>query len=96
MEIDGKEQYKVKAIRKHRVVCGEMQFLVKWVGYNESENLWLTASQFDLAKAILEAHRRQNRLNSSIVYNFIKCAHSDVVHVDTGKYTWFNHVKHVC
>ena len=58
MEIDGKEQQKVKAIRKHRVVCGEMQFLVKWVRYEDSENLWLTASQLDSGKEILEAYRK--------------------------------------
>ena len=31
-------------IRKHRVVCGEVQYLVKWVGYDDLQNLWLTAS----------------------------------------------------
>ena len=60
VEIDGEEQYEVEAIWKHRVVHGEMQFLVKWVGYNECENLWLTASQLDSAKDILKAYRRQN------------------------------------
>ena len=95
MEIDGKEQYKVEAIRKHRVVCGKMQFLVKWVGY-DSENPWLTTSQLDSVKETLEACRRQNQLNSAIVHEMIKCAHCDIVHVDTGKYAWFKHVKHVC
>ena len=95
MEIDGKELCKVENIRKHSVVCGDMQFLVKWFGCDESENLWLTANQLDSAKAILQAYRRQNQLNSAIVYDVIKCAHCDVVHVDTGKYVRFNHVKHV-
>ena len=44
LEIDGEEHYEVQAIQKHRVVCGEMQYLVKWTGYDELENLWLTAS----------------------------------------------------
>ena len=44
LEIDGEEHYKVQAVRKHHVVCGEVQYLVKWMGYNESENLWLTAN----------------------------------------------------
>ena len=60
LEIDGEEQYEVPAIRKHHVFCGEMQYLVKWTGYDESENLWLTASQLDSVKQILEAYRRQN------------------------------------
>ena len=96
MKIDGEEQYKVETIRKYRVVRGKMQFLVKWVGYDDSENLWLTASQLDLAKEILEAYRRYNRLSSAFVYDVIGCAHCDVVHVDTGKYARFDHVKHVC
>ena len=28
-KIDGEEQYEVQAIRKHHVVCGEVQYLVK-------------------------------------------------------------------
>ena len=56
LEIDGEEHYKVQAIRKHRVICGEVQYLVKWVGYDESENLWLTTTQMDSAKQILEAY----------------------------------------
>ena len=44
LEIDGEEHYKVQAIRKHRVIHGEMQYLVKWTGYDKSENLWLTAT----------------------------------------------------
>ena len=34
VKIDGEEQYNVEAIWKHRVVCGKMQFLVKWVRYD--------------------------------------------------------------
>ena len=56
LEIDGEEHYEVQAIWKHRVVHGEVQYLVKWVGYDESENLWLTATQLDSAKQILEAY----------------------------------------
>ena len=44
LEIDGEEHYEVQAIRKHRVVYRETQYLVKWTGYDESENLWLNAS----------------------------------------------------
>ena len=56
LEIDGEEHHKVQAIWKHCVIRGEVQYLVKWVSYDESENLWLTASQLDLAKEILEAY----------------------------------------
>ena len=60
LEIYGEEHYKVQAIWKHRVVQGEVQYLVKWTGYDELENLWLTTTQLDLAKEILEAYQRQN------------------------------------
>ena len=60
LEIDGKEHYEVQAIRKHHVVHGEAQYLVKWVRYDELENLWLTASQLDSVKQILEDYQRQN------------------------------------
>ena len=69
---------------------------MKWVRYDESKNLWLTTSQLDSAKKILEAYKRQIWLNSAIIYDVIKCAHYDVVHMDTSKYARSNHVKHVC
>ena len=69
---------------------------MNWVGYDESKNLWLAASQLDLAKEIVEAFRIQNRLNRAIVYDSIKCAHCDIVNVDTGKYVHYNHIMHVC
>ena len=58
LQFNGEERYEVQTIRKHRVVCREMQYLVKWVRYDESENLWLTATQLDSAKQVLEAYQR--------------------------------------
>ena len=65
LEVDGEEHYKVQAIRKYHVIHGEVQYLVKWTGYDESENLWLTTTQLDLAKEILEAYQRENRKSST-------------------------------
>ena len=65
LEINGEKHYKVQAIRKHRVIRREVQYLVKWVGYDELENLTLTASQLDSAKQILEAYQRQNQMAST-------------------------------
>ena len=64
LEIDSKEHYKVQAIWKRHIICGQMQYLVKWLGYDESEYLWLTARQLDLVKEILEDYQRQNQMNS--------------------------------
>ena len=66
LEIDGEEHCKVQTIQKHHIVCGEIQYLVKWVGYDKSENLWLTASQLDSTKQILDAYRRQNQIDSAL------------------------------
>ena len=65
IKIDGEEHYEVQAIRKHHVICGEMQYLVKWTSYDKSENLWLTAMQLDSAKQILEAYQRENRIHNA-------------------------------
>ena len=66
LEIYGEEHYKVQAIRKHCVVHGEVQYLLKRVGYDESENLWLTATQLDSVKEILEAYQIKNRMTSAV------------------------------
>ena len=63
--IDGEEHNEVQAIRKHRVVLGEVQYLGKWTGFDGSKKLWLTASQLDSAKHILEVYRRQNQIDSA-------------------------------
>ena len=66
LEINGEEHYKVQAIRKHCVICGDVQYLVKWVSYYESENLWLTATQLDSAKQIMEAYQRKNQMTDAV------------------------------
>ena len=42
-----------------------MQYLVKWTGYDVSENLWLTASQLESAKQILETYQKENWIDSA-------------------------------
>jgi hypothetical protein len=38
--IEGEEQYKVKAIRSHQRNRHKLQYLIKWKGYPESDNMW--------------------------------------------------------
>jgi hypothetical protein len=38
--IEGEEQYKVKAIRAHQRNQHKLQYLIKWKGYPESNNMW--------------------------------------------------------
>ena len=43
--IKGEEYFSIEAIRKHRMEGKKLKFLVKWAGYGEQENTWLSAAQ---------------------------------------------------
>jgi hypothetical protein len=45
--IDGKEEYQVEHIMGHRKTgqTKKLQYLVKWLGYPDSDNMWEPASQ---------------------------------------------------
>jgi hypothetical protein len=38
--IKGEEQYEVEAVRAHRRHRRKLQYLIKWKGYPESDNIW--------------------------------------------------------
>ena len=42
VEIDGELEYEIAAIKVHLLSCGELQFLVSFVGYDASEDLWMS------------------------------------------------------
>ncbi len=41
----------------HRERQGEYQFLVKWTGYDDSENLWLAEAELGDALEVLQAYK---------------------------------------
>src|SRR5713101_2053914 len=43
--IDGDAHYEVKKILDLHLYQNQLQYLVKWVSYLDSENLWLSASE---------------------------------------------------
>src|SRR5712692_2546568 len=43
--IDGDAHYEVKQILDSRFFHNQLQYLVKWVSYPDSENLWLATSE---------------------------------------------------
>ena len=49
---EGQEYFQVEAFRNHRQSGTRSQFLVKWLGYPESENMWISESnlRLDLGK----------------------------------------------
>ena len=42
MELDGELEYEVAAIKGHHVLRGELYFLASFVGYDASEDLWMS------------------------------------------------------
>ena len=49
---EGQDYFQVEAFRNHRQSGTRRQFLVKWLGYPESENMWISESNLrsDLGK----------------------------------------------
>ena len=44
IEIDGKAEYEVSEIKGHRKRQGEMQYLTLFVGFDSSEDMWLSTA----------------------------------------------------
>ena len=49
IEIDGKAEYKVSKIKGHRKCQGEMQYLTLFMGFDSSEDMWLSTAQLEHA-----------------------------------------------
>src|SRR5216683_474169 len=58
--VGGGEQYEVEAIRSHRRHGRgkQLQYLVKWLGYPESDNTWEPAANLQMPVLLKEYHRR--------------------------------------
>ena len=44
IEIDGKAAYEVSKIKRHHEYQGEMQYLTLFVGFDNSEDMWLSTA----------------------------------------------------
>ena len=53
IEIDGEAEYKVSKIKGHRERQGEMQYLTSFMGFDSSENMWLSTVQLEHAPVLL-------------------------------------------
>ena len=53
IEIDGKAEYKVAEIKGHHERQGEMQYLTLFVGFDSSEDMWLSTAQLEHAPVLL-------------------------------------------
>jgi Chromo (CHRromatin Organisation MOdifier) domain len=65
--IDGKEEYKVEQIHSHQRWgrCKDLQYLIKWKGYPESDNTWENANQIH-APTLIKLYHWTNALESII------------------------------
>ena len=53
IKIDGKAEYEVSEIKGHRERQGEMQYLTSFVGFDSSEDMWLSTAQLEHAPVLL-------------------------------------------
>ena len=53
IEIDGEAEYKVAEIKGHLECQGEMQYLTLFVGFDSSEDMWLSTIQLEHAPVLL-------------------------------------------
>ena len=53
IKIDGEVEYKVASIKGHCERNGELQYLTLFVGFDSSEDMWLTTAQLEHAPQLL-------------------------------------------
>ena len=51
--VDETEEYEVERILQHRALRGKTQYLVRWKGYDQSEDMWLDESELVNAADVL-------------------------------------------
>ena len=61
--VDNEEEYEIEAIIAHRKNGKRRQYLVKWMGYESSENSWLTEAELTHSPDLLKAYKEAKRLD---------------------------------
>ena len=62
--IEGEEEYEIEAILAHRGKGARQQFLVKWLGYPDSENEWKSTRELlQNARELLTAYKSTHHLS---------------------------------
>ena len=59
IEIDGKAEYEVAEIKGHRERQGEMQYLTSFMGFDSSEDMWLSTVQLEHAPVLLQQYQQR-------------------------------------
>ena len=56
----GEQHYEVEAILRHRGTARRREYLVRWAGYPDHENRWLTAGELSGAPDLLAEYHREH------------------------------------
>ena len=60
IQVDGQDEFEVEAILDSRVHRGRVQYLVKWKGYDNSENSWEPVRNVINAKGLVDMFHTQH------------------------------------
>jgi hypothetical protein len=60
--IDGNEEFEVEQILRHRKRGRNMQFLIKWKGYDDFDSTWEPERNLTHAKDILSQYKRRHKI----------------------------------
>lgn len=60
IEVDGEQHYEVEKILDSRIHRGRLQYLVSWLGYDESERSWEPISHLNGCRELIEEFKRKN------------------------------------
>ncbi|KAF9815633.1 hypothetical protein IEO21_04423 [Rhodonia placenta] len=60
IEVEGDEEYEVERIKDSRIFWRQLQYLVKWKGYNDSHTSWEPARNVANAPALIANFHRKN------------------------------------
>ena len=60
--VNGQQEYEVEAILTHRRYRGKYQYLVKWKGYDSSENTWEPEQNLTNMEELLDDYKKRRKL----------------------------------
>ena len=76
VEVDDEPEYEVEKLVAHRRRARGLQFLVRWAGYDPSEDSWVDEADLANAPDILALYKSQNGLTWYLACLFIHCGHA--------------------
>ncbi|KAF9805203.1 hypothetical protein IEO21_09154 [Rhodonia placenta] len=75
IEVEGNEEYEVERVKDSRIFWHQLQYLVKWKGYDDSHTSWEPACNVANAPALITDFHQKNlnaphRLNAAVFSGF--------------------------